>query len=174
MSELVSNVLDLMRFESGQVALRRDWETLDDLVGSALTRMQERLRDHPLDIDVPTQLPALNVDAGLIVQTFANLLDNIAKYTPCGTPVHITAHVDEDRVIITVDDEGPGLPLAQRDRLFDKFQRGREEGTIVDAGLGLTICRAIIEAHGGNIRAADRPGGGARFQFTLPMKEPAS
>jgi two-component system sensor histidine kinase KdpD len=174
MSELVSNVLDLMRFEAGEVALRRDWETLDDLIGSALARMDERLRDHPLDVDIPTDLPPVHVDAGLIVQTFANLLDNVAKYTPPGTSVHITAQADDDRLIVTVDDEGPGLPAAERDRLFDKFQRGRDEGTIVGAGLGLAICRAVIEAHGGSIRAGDRPGGGARFQFTLPTNEPTS
>jgi two-component system, OmpR family, sensor histidine kinase KdpD len=175
MSDLVSNVLDLMRLESGQIALRRDWETLDDLVGSALARVEERLRGHPVHVDMPEDLPAVHVDASLIVQTFVNLLDNVAKYTPAGTPVHIEARLsDGDRVLVIFDDEGPGLPATQRNRLFDKFQRGREEGTIVGVGLGLAICRVIIEAHGGDIRAGDRPGGGARFQFTLPMKEPTS
>ena len=94
--------------------------------------------------------------------------------SPAGTPVHIAAQADDERVLVTVDDEGPGLPAAERDRLFDKFQRGRDEGTVVGAGLGLAICRAIIEAHGGEIRAGDRPGSGARFQFTLPVEEPAS
>jgi two-component system, OmpR family, sensor histidine kinase KdpD len=174
MSELVSNVLDLMRLESGQIALRRDWETLDDLIGSALSRMEERLREHPVEVDLPADLPAVNVDAALIVQTFVNLLDNVAKYTPAGISVHIAAQLgDDDRVLVTIDDEGPGLPATERDRLFDKFQRGRDEGTIVGAGLGLAICRVIIEAHGGDIRAGDRPGGGARFQFTLPSKEPS-
>lgn len=174
MSELVSNVLDLMRFESGQIALRRDWETLDDLVGSALGRVEERLRGHPVDVDIPAELPPLHVDAGLIVQTLVNLLDNVAKYTPDSTPVHISAQADANFVLVTVDDEGPGLPHAERDRLFDKFQRGRDEGTIVGAGLGLAICRAIVEAHGGTIRAGDRAGGGARFQFTLPITESSS
>jgi two-component system sensor histidine kinase KdpD len=114
----------------------------------------------------------LHVDANLIVQTLANLLDNIAKYTPAGTRVHIRGQADEDLVSVTVDDEGPGLPPTERDRLFDKFQRGRDEGTVVGAGLGLAICRAIVRAHGGEIRAGDRPGGGARFQFTLPTKGP--
>lgn len=174
MSELVSNVLDLMRFESGQIALRRDWETLDDLVGSALDRVEERLRGHPVDVDIPAELPALHVDAGLIVQTLVNLLDNVAKYTPDSTPVHIAAQADANFVLVTVDDEGPGLPPAERDQLFDKFQRGRDEDTIVGAGLGLAICRAIVAAHGGTIRAGDRAGGGARFQFTLPITESPS
>lgn len=170
-SELVSNVLDLMRFESGQVGLRRDWDTLDDLIGSALARVEERLRQYPVSIDLPPDLPAVHVDADLIVQTFANLLDNVAKYTPPGTAVRISAREDEGWVQVTVDDEGPGLPTMGRERLFDKFQRGRDEGTVVGAGLGLAICRAIVQAHGGDIHAGDRPGGGARFQFTLPTRE---
>jgi two-component system, OmpR family, sensor histidine kinase KdpD len=172
MSELVSNVLDLMRFESGQIALRRDWETLDDLVGSALSRIEERLREHPVDVAIPAELPPLYVDAGLVVQIFVNLLDNVVKYTPGGTAVRIAARAEDDFVHVTVDDEGPGLPAAERDRLFDKFQRGTDEGTVVGAGLGLAICRAIVGAHGGEIQAGERPGGGARFQFTLPTKEP--
>ena len=174
MSELVSNVLDLMRFESGQIVLRRDWQTLDDLVGSALGRIEERLKDHPVQVAIPADLPALHVDADLIVQTFVNLLDNVAKYTPSGTPVRISAQPDDEFVLVTVDDEGPGLPSTERERLFDKFQRGQDEGTIGGAGLGLAICRAIVRAHGGEIAAGDRPGGGARLQFTLPLREPAS
>jgi two-component system sensor histidine kinase KdpD len=173
MSDVVSNVLDLMRFDSGQIVLRREWDTLDELVGAALTRMEARLRDRRIDVDILADLPAVHVDSGPIVQILVNLLDNILKYTPPGTPVHITAQPDDDHVLVTVDDEGPGLPTADRDRLFEKFQRGTKEGIVVGAGLGLAICRAIIEAHGGSIRAGDRPGGGARFQFTLPTKEPA-
>jgi two-component system sensor histidine kinase KdpD len=170
-SELVSNVLDLMRFESGQIVLRREWESVDDLVGSALARVEERLAGYPVEVQIPAELPVVYVDADLMVQTLANLLDNVAKYTPLGTPVHITALTEDEWVRVTVDDAGPGLPATGRDRLFDKFQRGRDEGTVVGAGLGLAICRAIVTAHGGEIRAGDRPGGGARFQFTLPTRE---
>lgn len=172
MSELVKNVLDLMRFESGPIALRRDWQTVDDLAGSAIARVEDRLRGRSVSVDIPADMPPVFVDADLIVQTFVNLLDNAAKYTPAGTPVRISAQVDDERVLITVDDEGPGLPASDRNQLFDKFQRGRDEGTVVGAGLGLAICRAIIQAHGGNIWAGDRPGGGARFQFTVPSREP--
>jgi two-component system, OmpR family, sensor histidine kinase KdpD len=174
MSDLVSNVLDLMRFESGQIALRRDWQTLDDLVGSALSRMEERLAAHPIDVAIPPDLPAVHVDANLIVQVLSNLLDNVTKYTPAGTRVHIVAAPAGDVVRVTLDDEGPGLPLAQRERIFEKFQRGDDEGTVAGAGLGLAICRAIVRAHGGDIGAGERPGGGARFQFTLPTSESQS
>ncbi|HKU16347.1 MAG TPA: sensor histidine kinase KdpD [Steroidobacteraceae bacterium] len=173
-SELVSNVLDLTRLESGQIALRREWESLDDLVGSALARVEERLRSYPLEVQIPADLATVHVDADLVVQALANLLDNVAKYTPAGTRVRIAARDEDEWVRVTVDDEGPGLPATDRDRLFDKFQRGRDEGTVVGAGLGLAICRAIVAAHGGTISAGDRPGGGARFQFTLPAQEPGA
>ncbi len=171
MSELVSNVLDLMRFESGQVVLRRDWETLDDLVGSALSRISDRLDGRPVDISIAADLPAVHVDANLVVQIFVNLLDNVAKYTPAGTRVHISAQPDAAFVRVTVDDEGPGLSADERARVFDKFTRGDDEGTVVGAGLGLAICRAVVRAHGGDIRAVERPGGGARFDFTLPTTD---
>jgi two-component system sensor histidine kinase KdpD len=171
MTDLVSNVLDLSRFESGQVVLRRDWQTLDDLLGTALSRTQERLGAHPVNAQLPADLPAVYVDASLIVQVFVNLLDNVAKYTPPGTPVIISAVVGNDVVRITCDDAGPGLPPGDSNRLFDKFHRGNEEGATIGAGLGLAICRAIVRAHGGDISAETRPEGGARFVFTLPLKD---
>jgi two-component system sensor histidine kinase KdpD len=174
MSDLVSNVLDLMRFESGQVVLRLDWQSLDDLVGTALQVLEERLAGHIVDTRLPADLPPVYVDAKLIVQVFSNLFDNIAKYTPRGTRAYVSAVVDGRFVRVTVDDEGPGLPSGDPARLFDKFQRGKDEGTIVGVGLGLAICQAIIRAHGGEIEARRRPGSGARFEFTLPATEYAT
>jgi two-component system sensor histidine kinase KdpD len=173
MSELVSNVLDLMRFESGQVVLRRDWETLDDLVGTALQRLEVRLAGHAVELRMAPELPPVYVDATLIVQLFANLLDNAAKYTPAGTRVSVSAVADGAFVRVVVEDDGPGLPPGEPARLFDKFQRGNGEGTVVGVGLGLAICQAIVRAHGGEIEAQRRAGRGARFEFTLPSEEPA-
>jgi two-component system, OmpR family, sensor histidine kinase KdpD len=171
MSELVSNVLDLVRLESGQVVLRRDWQTLDDLVGSALTRYQERLAAHVVETRLAPDLPPVWVDATLIVQVFSNLFDNIAKYTPPGTHVSVSAVPAGDFVQVSVEDDGPGLPTGDPARLFDKFQRGSGEGTVVGVGLGLAIAQAIVRAHGGEIEAQRRAGGGARFVFTLPCVE---
>jgi two-component system, OmpR family, sensor histidine kinase KdpD len=173
MSELVSNVLDLMRFETGQLVLRRDWQTLDDLVGAALVNLESKLVDHPVEVWIPHDLPPVHVDATLIVQVFSNLFDNIAKYTPPGTRVHVSALPDGRLIGVRVEDEGPGLPAGDPARLFDKFQRGHDEGSVVGVGLGLAICQAIIRAHGGEIEAHRREGGGARFEFTLPADEPA-
>jgi len=172
MTGLVSNVLDLMRFESGEIVTRRDWQSLDDLVAMALQSQAERLAQYPVELKIPHELPHVHVDATLVVQVFSNLLDNIVKYTPPGTHVLVAAIVDGSFVRVTVDDDGPGLPPGEPARLFDKFQRGVEEGTAVGVGLGLAICKAIIVAHGGTIEARRREGGGARFQLTLPATEP--
>ena len=171
MSELVSNVLDLVRLEAGQVTLRRDWQTLDDLVGSALARYRERLAAHHVETRLPPDLPPVWVDATLVVQLLSNLFDNIAKYTPPGTRVSVSAVPAGDFVQVSVEDDGPGLPAGDPARLFDKFQRGSEEGTVVGVGLGLAIVQAIVRAHGGEIEAQRREGGGARFVFTLPATE---
>lgn len=171
MSDLVSNVLDLMRFESGHIVLRRDWQTLDDLVGTALGCLESKLARHPVEVRIPHDLPPVYVDATLIVQVFANLFDNIAKYTPPATPVTVAALVDGHFIRMRVEDDGPGLPIGEPARLFDKFQRGHEEGSVVGVGLGLAICQAIVRAHGGEIEAHRREIRGARFEFTLPMDE---
>ena len=172
MTDLISNVLDLTRLESGQVVLRRDWETLDDLAGAALRRFEGRPRTHQFVIDLSPDLPAIHVDAALIVQVFGNLFDNVVKYTPAGTRARVSAVADGPFVRVTVDDDGPGLPAGDPQLLFEKFQRGAEEHATVGVGLGLAICRAIVRAHGGDIKAERRLGGGAHFEFTLPATEP--
>jgi two-component system sensor histidine kinase KdpD len=174
MSELVSKVLDLMRFDSGEITLRRDWEAVEDLVGAAVEHSEPRLGEHRVEVTLPADLPLVFVDATLVVQVFVNLFDNAAKYTPAGTLITVAARDEGGVVHITVDDNGPGWPAGDPGRLFDKFQRGIQEGTIVGVGLGLSICRAIVHAHGGTIEAGPRPGGGARLEFTLPAREPAA
>lgn len=171
MADLVSNVLDLMRFESGRLTLNRDWQTLDDLIGTALSRMQERLGLRAVTVKLPNDLSPVHVDAHLVVQLFVNLLDNVAKYTEPQTHVVIAALANNQLVQVTFEDDGPGLPPGEHSRLFDKFRRGNEEGATIGAGLGLAICKAIVKAHGGEISADDRPGGGARFMFTLPTDQ---
>ena len=172
MSELVSNVLDLMRFQSGQVPLRWDWQSVEDLVGAALRHIELRMHEHPIELRLPPDLPPVHVDAGLVVQVFVNLFDNIAKYTPPGTHAWVSAGNEGAAVRVVVEDDGPGLPEGDPQRLFEKFQRGSEEGSVAGAGLGLAICRAIVRAHGGEIVARRRDAGGARFEFTLPTREP--
>jgi two-component system sensor histidine kinase KdpD len=171
MSELISDVLDLMRLESGQLELQRDTHSVEDLVGTALHRLAQRLRNHPVSIDLPDDLPAVNVDPVLASQVLANLLENAARYTPPGTHIRIAAVADAPMVRVVVEDDGPGLPPGDPRLLFEKFQRGRRESAIVGVGLGLSICKAIVSAHGGEITAGAGTSGGARFEFTLPAVE---
>jgi two-component system sensor histidine kinase KdpD len=174
MSELVSKVLDLMRFDSGVIQLRRDWEAVEDLVGAAIEQNRDRLGERRVEVALPPDLPLVFVDAVLVVQVFANLLDNAAKYTPARTLITVSGREDAGAVRVTVDDDGPGWPAGDPERLFDKFQRGIQEGSIVGVGLGLSICRAIVNAHGGSIEIGPRPGGGARVELTLPSSEPGA
>jgi two-component system, OmpR family, sensor histidine kinase KdpD len=120
-----------------------------------------------VDVVLPAELPSVNVDAPLIMRVLVNLLENSIKHTPADTRITISAGIEGTAVRVMVDDTGPGLP-PDPERLFAKFQRGRDEVDVGGAGLGLAICRAIVNAHGGHISAAQRPGGGARFVFTLP------
>ena len=169
MSNLISNVLDLMRLESGRVELRRDTHAVEDLVGAALHRLEPRLQHHPVSIDLPDDLPGVSVDPVLVSQVLANLLENAAKYTPAGTRIRISAVAEAPMVRVMVEDEGPGLPPGDPRLLFEKFQRGSEESPVVGAGLGLAICSAIVAAHGGEIKAGQGTQRGARFEFTLPV-----
>jgi two-component system sensor histidine kinase KdpD len=169
MTEIISNVLDLMRLESGQFSLRLDWVMIDELVSSALERLGTRLAEHPVESRVPTDLPPVHVDSALMLQVFTNLLENVVKHTPPGTHATIEAVLERQFMRVSIEDTGPGLPPGDFERLFAKFHRGRDESSAGGAGLGLSICRAIVTAHGGQIDASQRPGGGARFSFTLPI-----
>ncbi len=168
-SELISNVLDLMSFQFGEVHLQRGWQTVETLTEAALARLEGRLAEHPVEVALPANLPQVNVDSGLVARVLVNLLENAVKHTPPGTRITISAGIEDGAVRVVVDDNGPGLPPGPPERLFAKFQRGdTETGGPRGAGLGLAICKAIIDAHGGYIAAMQRPGGGARFVFALP------
>jgi two-component system sensor histidine kinase KdpD len=173
-SELISNVLDLMSFQFGEVHLQRGWQNVEALVESALSRLEGHLAKHLVEVALPGNLPQVYVDSGLVRRVLVNLLENTGRHTPEGTSIMISAGIEEGAVRVVVDDDGPGLPPGPAERLFAKFQRGRddaESGASGGAGLGLAICKAIIDAHGGHIAAMQRPGGGARFVFTIPTEE---
>lgn len=170
MSQLLTNVLELMQMEFGNGTLRTDWHAIDDLVALALRTNEARLAQWRTVVNLPADLPLILVEATLIVQILSNLLENAAKYTPPGTTITISAAVRERSILLIVADDGPGLPPGDSERLFEKFQRGRTESNIVGVGLGLAICRAAARLHRGDIRAMDNAGGGARFEITLPLE----
>jgi two-component system sensor histidine kinase KdpD len=171
LSRLVSNLLDMTRLESGAARVHRAWQPLAGVVGAALTRMGRHLEGHPVRTDLPATLPFVPIDGALIEQVFFNLLDNAVKYTPEGCPIEITAQASSGAVNVSFADRGPGLPADVLDRVFEKFYRAEPATARGGAGLGLTICRAIVSAHGGRIWAENRPGGGLVFHFTLPLSE---
>ena len=162
----------MARLQAGRVRLRKDWQSLEELVGSAVRMLEQPLRDHPLRLALDPELPLINCDAVLIERVLINLLENAAKYTPTDTAIGITASAATDRLSVEVWDEGPGLPAGREQALFEKFTRGQAESAVPGVGLGLAICRVIVEAHGGQIQAATRAAGGASFVFTLPLEPP--
>lgn len=173
MTELLTNVLDLMRLETATVPLRTDWHSLGDMVSTAIRNTQRRLEGRRVMSRVAADFPPLRVDGQLIVQLLSNLLDNVAKYTPPQTAVEIRAVAVDEVARITVEDDGPGFGQRDPASLFEKFERGGQaESAVSGFGLGLSICRAILGLHGGGIEASNRSEGGARFEIRLPL-EPA-
>jgi two-component system sensor histidine kinase KdpD len=167
MTRLIGNLLDMVRVESGALAVRREWHVLEEVVGAALARVEERLAGRPVTTRVPGDLPLVPIDDVLVEQVIINLLENAAKYTPAGTAIDVEAVSRGGEVIVGVADRGPGVPVGEEERIFEKFHRAsRGAGGI---GLGLAICRGIITAHAGRIWVDHRAGGGAVFRFTLPI-----
>jgi two-component system sensor histidine kinase KdpD len=172
MSTLVSNLLDMARIESGEVKLNLQWQPLEEVVGSALSATHGMLKQHLVEVNIPRDLPLVRIDALLIERVLVNLLENASKYTPPGSRITLAAEIIADQLSVSVSDDGPGLPAGREEAVFQKFTRGERESATPGVGLGLTICRAIVESHQGRIVATHRPGGGARFTFTLPLGHP--
>jgi len=169
---MVGNLLDMARLNAGEVTLRREWQPLEEVLGASIKLLGNALAEHPVKVNLPADLPLLEFDAVLIERVLCNLLENAAKYAPCHTPIELMAQGAGDVVEVMVKDRGPGFPEDRRDELFNMFVRGRTESGKPGAGLGLAICKAIVEAHGGRIRAENRPEGGACVTFTLPVGNP--
>jgi two-component system sensor histidine kinase KdpD len=169
MSERITTLLDLVRLESGAIRPRLDWYALDEVIGSALRRVADRLQRHEIRVERPETLPPLHIDGRLIEQVLENLLDNASKYTPAGTQVTVRVMVLSRHVEVSIEDDGPGLGVSDPVILFEKFQRGQPEGAVGGIGVGLSICRTIIGLHGGKIWAENRSPRGAAFHFTLPL-----
>ena len=171
LERLVANLLDMTRLESGGLSPRRDWVPLDELIGAALTRLEAKLGARSIVTRIDADLPLLSVDPVLMQQVFVNLLENDAKYTPEGSTIELTGRRLDNAVCIDVSDRGPGLGV-DGERIFEKFFRRPQldvKVRVAGAGLGLAICRGIVEAHGGTLGAENRPGGGAVFRIRLPI-----
>ena len=172
LNRLVSNLLSMTKLESGELALQRLPEELVELLDSAIRSLSVPNANTRIQVGIPRDLPALDVDAVLIEQALINLLENALRYTPADSPIEVEASDTSDGVRVRVIDHGPGIRVDEREKVFEKFFRGSGSKRDGGAGLGLTICRAAVLAHHGRIRALETPGGGASVEFTLPRASP--
>jgi two-component system sensor histidine kinase KdpD len=174
---MVSNLLDMARLQrqqdggGGHVLLRPDWQPIEEVIGASIQLLGTALSAHPVQVTLPPGQPLVHIDAVLMERVFGNLLENAAKYSPPG-PIGVNVTAEGAQLRVSVHNGGPGFPPHKLQQVFDVFERGEHESTTPGMGLGLSICRAIVEAHGGRIRADNPIDGGARITFTLPLGTP--
>jgi len=174
MNRLIGNLLDLSRLSEGTLQLRRDWVAIDELVGAVLARLRDLLATHPVTLHLDDGLPLLSGDEVMLEQLLSNLIENAARHTPTGTAIEIAATTANGQLILRVRDHGQGFAHGEEQRLFEKFHQAKPERAQSGFGLGLAICKAIAEAHGGTIGAHNANGGGAEFEVSLPLARPAA
>jgi two-component system sensor histidine kinase KdpD len=170
LNRLVGNLLDMTRLQAGIITVKKDWNSLEEIVGAAITRLRGRLRDHKVVVKFPDDLPLIDVDPTLIEQLFINLLDNAAKYSKAGNEIRISAQVSNRVLTVEVFNTGSELLSGEEAKVFEKFYRGRHTLTGGGVGLGLAICQAIVQTHGGKILAENMSGEGVSFFVTLPLE----
>ena len=173
LNRLVGNLLDMSRIEGGALKPEKEWYPVDELIHDVLDHMQPVLQERTVQTHLPDDLPPVELDYLQMDQVLTNLIENAVRYTPPESPIEVSAQIDGEQMVISVADRGPGIPQADKERIFDKFYRvlgtQRNVATIPGSGLGLAVSKGLVEAHGGHIWVEDRPGGGSIFRFTLPV-----
>jgi two-component system, OmpR family, sensor histidine kinase KdpD len=170
LNRLVGNLLDMSRIEGEAPHPPRSPQDIGALIEDVVERLRRQISSHPIEIDLPDELPLAQANYTQIDQVLTNLLENAAHYTPAGTPIGVRAYTERGNLVVAVRDHGPGIPEGMRERIFEKFVRAVGPERHADgAGLGLAICKGILKAHGGQIWAENAADGGARFIFTLPI-----
>jgi two-component system sensor histidine kinase KdpD len=172
LNNMVGNLLDMARLQAGQVLLRKEWQPLEEVIGASIKLLGTSLHDHAVKVGLPSDLPLLEFDAVLMERVFCNLLENAAKYSPPGSTIELRAQMRETAIEIDICNAGAGFPPDRLERMFELFERGNPESAVPGFGVGLAICRAIIDAHGGRLHAFNPPGGGGCVSFTLPRGTP--
>ena len=175
LNRFTSGLIELARIDAGELQLRRQWGAIDEIVSTALARAQTLTRDHEVEVKIDQELPAVRVDERAVSEVVYMLIDNAAKYSPPGTKIKISAGLSDGAVKMAVEDEGEGVPVALRERVFDKFFRATRDGDVSTqrpsgTGMGLAIAKGIVEAHQGKIWIESVANGpGVRVVFTLPI-----
>ena len=169
---LVGNLLDMARLNAGDVTLQKEWQPIEEVIGSSIKLLGRALAEHPVKVSLAKDVPLIEFDAVLIERVFCNLLENAAKYSPPGSNIEIAVHNRDDQLEVAVSDSGQGFAVDNNNAVFEMFVRGQPESSTPGVGLGLAICRAIVEAHAGSITAANRAQGGACVTFYLPLGDP--
>lgn len=171
LNRLVGNLLDMSRIEGGALQPEKEWYPIEELIHDVVSNVQARSSDHPIKVMVADDLPPVQLDYLQMDQVLTNLLENAIRYTPVGTPIEVRACVQEDWMLLSIADRGPGIPHGDEERIFDKFYSvaGGKRKNRQGFGLGLAVCRGLVEAHGGHIWVENRKDGGAIFFFTLPL-----
>jgi two-component system sensor histidine kinase KdpD len=171
---LNDHLLDISRLEEGMLPINMQPHPFTEIVNDVLPQFQTMTKNHALSVRLPANLPQVNVDAKRITQVLVNLVHNAATYTPEGTKIVLSAAVRGDRLQVNVSDLGPGIPPAEQKRVFQAFRRGirEENGSGKGAGLGLAICKGLVEAHGGRIWIKKQTTSGATISFTIPILQP--
>jgi two-component system sensor histidine kinase KdpD len=171
LDRLVANLLDLSRIEAGALRPDRQAVAVDELVADTVKRLDRLLGHCRVQVDLPRDLPLVDGDYTQLVQVVGNLLENAARHALPGSTISVGGRETPDAVEVWVDDEGIGVPAFERERIFEPFRRGEGSSS---SGIGLAICKAIVEAHGGAIDVTSSPGGGARFRFTVGRRRDGS
>ncbi len=170
-SDLTTKILEMAKLETGEVVLNKEWYAPEEIIGSALRCLDKKLKYRQVNLHIAQDLALIHVDAVLLQQVIVNLLDNADKYSPVELPIDIFVEPNVSSLTISIADRGLGIPENLLKKIFDKFFQIRTESAQSGVGLGLSICRAIVEAHGGEIHALLREGGGLEMKFNLPVLE---
>ena len=171
LNRLVGNLLNMTRIESGAIKLRLEPGDIQDLIGTALEQLGNRIEQHQIKVDVPANFPLISMDFILMVQVIVNLLENAVKYSSKDSRIEISAALNDSSARLKIMDRGVGIPSDDLSRVFDKFYRVQRPESVSGTGLGLSISKGIVEAHGGHIHALNREGGGTILEVELPLRK---
>jgi two-component system sensor histidine kinase KdpD len=172
LNSMVTNLLDMARLQAGRITLRREWQPLDEVIGASVRFATASCSQRNVVVEVPPNLPLVNIDAVLIERVLCNLLENASKYSEPGSGIRLVAQASATEIEVAVRNDGSGFPPDRLERIFLLFERGAQDGHVSGMGVGLAICRAVVQAHGGHISASNPPEGGACVTFTLPRGTP--